>query len=76
MFAEIPLRASLVLKHLIAAATCRAPQLALSAYSRATTPAACGAAIDVPEKVPVDASEVAVAAVIPPPGAWMSTHGP
>jgi len=50
--------------------------LFLSAIIWAATPATCGQAIDVPEMVLVSESEPVQAAVMPEPGAWMSTHVP
>ena len=43
---------------------------------RATAPETCGQAIEVPEIVLVALSEVAHAALIDEPGAWMSTQLP
>src|SRR4051794_34151645 len=59
-------------------ADCRVAGVASGCRARytAATPAACGAAIDVPLMVRVAVSPVSQSDVMSTPGAYQSTHGP
>jgi hypothetical protein len=75
-FPVSPLMTPLIARHLRASVAWSAVKDVCSVRSCARPPATCGHAIEVPDMVVMESSAAAEAAVMPEPGAHMSTHVP